>query len=368
MKRLVLIPLLAVGCTAQPMARQVDVPATPGSSEGPAPVGAPVPSTMADTLSAAGLDLRALPALDALSKEQRQVVMKSFATALGEKCSDCHAMKMSDETANKRVTRKMWDVFVRGLKLADGRPLYCDSCHQGKATFLARDDEDALGAWMKRAFVDGLQRADGQKHGCGSCHGQPFVGGFLDDWSAAPPEQDLGVTVPDAGVDASVPTDANVPRCAPLLNELQVAGAGGAADEFIEVYNPCAAAVDLAGYTLVYRSAAGTSDLSIASLGGKTLAAGAYLVAANAGFAGTSDLRYTRALAATGGGVALRDGAGAIVDEVAYGPSTNAFVEGSPAPAPPTGKSIGRSPSGARGTHDQSHDWKLLGPTPGAAN
>jgi hypothetical protein len=348
------------------MAKSSDAPV------GAMPVeGAPVATAMGAALNAAGLDVANMPALDDLSQAQRKVVMKSFADALGVECSECHTSKFSDDTPNKRIARKMWSVFVQTLTLPGGQPLYCDSCHQGKATFLVRDDEDQLKKWMKAAFVDGLARRDAQTHSCKTCHGDPFVGGFLDDWGAddgmSPPAPDLAQAAP---TDASAPTDGGVlaPACTPVINELQAAGAAGAADEFIELYNPCPTAVDLTGYALVYRSAAGTSDLLLVALGARSLAAGAYLVAANADFAGARDLAYTRGLAGTGGGVGLRDASDALVDAVGYGSASNAFVIGTAAPAPPSGQSIARTPNGSRGSGDQSHDWTVGAPTPGAAN
>src|SRR6184192_296177 len=62
-----------------------------------------------------------------------------------------------------------------------------------------------------------------------------------------------------------------------VVNEVQTGSAASASDEFIELYNPCAAAIDLSGSTLVYRSAAGTSDVVILNLT-KTIAAGGYLL------------------------------------------------------------------------------------------
>ena len=53
-------------------------------------------------------------------------------------------MVFAADTPQKRVAQKMWDEFVRKLSLPDGQPLYCDSCHQGKLTFLDRSDTSAV--------------------------------------------------------------------------------------------------------------------------------------------------------------------------------------------------------------------------------
>jgi hypothetical protein len=162
----------------------------------------PVPSTLVASLQAAGLDPAHLPALEDVPDDQVDAVMKTFTKALGVKCKDCHQTPdFAKETTNKRIARKMWDQLVRGMTMADGSPLYCDSCHQGKATFLDRSDTGkggALSTWMKAAYVGGLKQADGSANTCSSCHGKPFKGSFLDDWGADP-DADGGVAPTDGG-------------------------------------------------------------------------------------------------------------------------------------------------------------------------
>jgi hypothetical protein len=154
-----------------------------------------------------------------------------------------------------------------------------------------------------------------------------------------------------------------------VVNEVQVGSAASASDEFIELYNPCAVAVDLAGSTLVYRSAAGITDVVIISLTKPIAAGGYYLVAGPVfGDLGAPDQSYGSGhLAAAGGGVGLRDGAQLLVDSVGYGTATNAFIEGAVAPAPPNGQSIARKPNGADTNHNES-DFVAATPTPRAAN
>jgi hypothetical protein len=61
------------------------------------------------------------------------------------------------------------------------------------------------------------------------------------------------------------------------LNEFMTGTTGSAADEFVEIVNVGTAAADLSGYKLVYRSAAGTGDVSLATIpSGTTLAAGGF--------------------------------------------------------------------------------------------
>ena len=159
------------------------------------------------------------------------------------------------------------------------------------------------------------------------------------------------------------------------INEFMTGTASAASNEFVEIVNVGTGAVDLSGYKLVYRSAAGTSDTSLDTIpSGTTLAAGAFYLFGGSGYAGppAADQSFATALAATGGGLALRDVSGTIVDSVGYGTATNAFVRGSAAPAPPNAAAPGNSdvrlPDGHE-TGDNSADFSVsTSPTPRAAN
>jgi hypothetical protein len=119
------------------------------------------------------------------------------------------------------------------------------------------------------------------------------------------------------------------------VNELMTGSIGAASNEFVEIANTGTTAADIGGFKLAYRSAAGTSDVTLATVPtGTTLAAGGFYLLGGSGYAGTRapDQSFSAAIAATGGGVALRDASGAIVDSVGYGDAVNAFVESHPAP------------------------------------
>jgi hypothetical protein len=151
--------------------------------------------------------------------------------------------------------------------------------------------------------------------------------------------------------------------------------AGAAANEFVELFNAGDAAADLSGFKLVYRSATGTSDASLATVPeGTVLAPGGFYLFTGSGYSGSaaSDQAFSGGLAASGGAVGLRDGGGGLVDSVGYGTASNAFVETAPAPAPPSvdapGASIARVPDG-HDTDDNSRDFQVIQPpTPKAAN
>jgi len=159
------------------------------------------------------------------------------------------------------------------------------------------------------------------------------------------------------------------------LNEFMTGVTGSAQDEFVELYNGGTAAADLGGYRLVYRSSAGTSDVALATIpSGTTLKPGDYYLLGGRDYAGppAPDQSFASSLAATGGGLALRDANGAIVDSLGYGDATNAFVRGVPAPAPPAAPSPGNSdvrlPDG-HNTDDNSVDLTVsASPSPRAAN
>jgi hypothetical protein len=159
------------------------------------------------------------------------------------------------------------------------------------------------------------------------------------------------------------------------INEFMTGTTGSAADEFVEIVNVGTAAADLSGYRLVYRSAAGASDVGLATIpDGTTLAAGAFYLFGGSGYAGSQppDQTFSTGLASPGGALAVRDSSGTIVDSLGYGTAVNAFVEGVPAPAPPSeappGNSDVRLPDG-HDTNDNSHDFTVTTtPTPRGPN
>lgn len=158
-----------------------------------------------------------------------------------------------------------------------------------------------------------------------------------------------------------------------VISQFQVAG-GNAADEFVELHNVSGNDVDLNGYRLVYRSAAGTSDVTIASWAVSTVipAGGYYLIAHAAGYDGTTNANVTFNAGSTGsfsassGGFALRNGAantGTIIDSVGYGSATNAFVETTTTAVPVANDSKARSGEGCTDTDNNSVDFVTVSPS-----
>ncbi|MDP9371359.1 MAG: Ig-like domain-containing protein, partial [Chloroflexota bacterium] len=173
------------------------------------------------------------------------------------------------------------------------------------------------------------------------------------------------------------PTGVGAVSAALVISQFQVAGTNPdgtsrPADEFVGLHNVGNAAVDLSGHRLVYRSAAGTSDVSLVTwtASASIPAGGYYLVAATPGYdnGGAVAAEATFAdggsgrLAAAGGGLALRDAAGTIVDSVGYGTATNAFVEGSATAAPAANAGKARPDGGCRDTDNNAADFETVSP------
>ena len=159
------------------------------------------------------------------------------------------------------------------------------------------------------------------------------------------------------------------------VNEFMTGSTGAASNEFVELFNAGSSAADVGGFKVAYRSSAGTSDTTLATIpAGTSIPAGGFYLLAGSGYLGshTPDQSFSASLASTGGGVAVRDTTGTILDSVGYGDSTNAFVETHAATAPPAtaapGSSSGRVPDG-HDTNDNSADFSVSAtPSPGAAN
>jgi hypothetical protein len=159
------------------------------------------------------------------------------------------------------------------------------------------------------------------------------------------------------------------------VNEFMTGSTAAASNEFVELVNVGSAAANVGGFKVAYRSAAGTSDTTLATIpDGTTIAAGGFYLLAGSGYLGlhAPDQTFSASLAATGGGLAVRDATGTILDSVGYGEATNAFVEGHVAAAPPVtaapGSSSDRIPDG-HDTNDNAADFSVsAAPSPGAAN
>ena len=170
--------------------------------------------------------------------------------------------------------------------------------------------------------------------------------------------------------------------CHPVINEFQTGGAT-AADEFVEIFNPCTTSLSVDGWTLKYRAAKTTmaSDDTLAVTLAGTMAAGEVRLYASTAFTGTGTvippMWTTAVMAADGGGLGLRDSAQTLIDAVGYGTAIagNPFIEGSVATAPPPSQSLSRSPFdgrddgiGALDGNNSANFTVTAATTPGARN
>jgi hypothetical protein len=146
------------------------------------------------------------------------------------------------------------------------------------------------------------------------------------------------------------------------VNEVATGTSTAAADEFVELANTGTASADISGWKLVYRSATGTTDVSLAIVPpSTTLAVGGFYLLGGASYGGGAqppDQSFSPGLASPGGAVGLRDGTGTLIDSVGWGTATNALVESAAAPAPPRNSGAGlEHPAAAkRPRHEQQRD------------
>ncbi|MDQ3685993.1 MAG: lamin tail domain-containing protein, partial [Acidobacteriota bacterium] len=159
-----------------------------------------------------------------------------------------------------------------------------------------------------------------------------------------------------------------------VISQFQVAG-GTAADEFVELHNVGTSDFNLNGHRVVYRSAAGTSDVAVINWTADTIIppGGYYLIAQPTGYDGTvtPDITFnaggsTGTFSGASGGLALRNGAantGTIVDSVGYGTATNAFVETATTTVPAANDSKARKSSGCTDTDNNANDFELVSPS-----
>jgi hypothetical protein len=134
-----------------------------------------------------------------------------------------------------------------------------------------------------------------------------------------------------------------------LISEFRTRGSNGAADEFIEIFNPSGETVDIGGWLIKKSSGCGTSMSTLLTVtAGIQLLPGQHFLAAPSG---ASDQNFTAGIA-DNGGIALFNNHGIAVDKVGLCVSTS-YLEGSPL-LPMTSSSLDRSyernPGGAFGS------------------
>src|SRR3989344_462059 len=69
-----------------------------------------------------------------------------------------------------------------------------------------------------------------------------------------------------------------------VISEVQIAGANGTDDEFVELYNPTDSSVDLSGWRLTRKTSGGTQNTLVNSVTGTIPAHGYFLIAHSASY------------------------------------------------------------------------------------
>lgn len=185
-----------------------------------------------------------------------------------------------------------------------------------------------------------------------------------------------------AAPDLAAANDLTGPQafCLPRINEVMTGAPSQGTAEFVELYNPCAAAVDVSGWKIVYRAATNVSTVNgvdSATLytfpAATSIPSHQFRVYGGSSFGGTRDGSLSTSMKDGEGAVGLRDAGGTLRDSIGYGTvdPANTFLRGTAAPAPPVvagGGSIGRRPDGAD-SNDNGADFKVSSATsPGSAN
>lgn len=221
------------------------------------------------------------------------------------------------------------------------------------------DDVTATATWKSSA------------PGTASC-----ANGIITGVSAGP----ATITVKSGALSGTVAATVTGMACHVVINEVSTQNSSGA-DEWVELYNPCSAAFDVTGWTLVYRAAGtvtGGDSNTLQSLTG-TMMPGDFRLYAGQDYPGdydgtkfgTSPNGYLQRM---NGGVAVRSGpasTGPIVDSLAYGTVTagHPFLEGTAAPMLDTNWSVARLPFDGNDTNSNHNDFVIeLAPTPRTAN
>lgn len=122
-----------------------------------------------------------------------------------------------------------------------------------------------------------------------------------------------------------------------LITEVQTGSANSASEEFVEIFNTTSSDLDLSGWTMYYKSAAGISWTKKATIVTGLLKSGEFWTfVANI----TGKTLYSSGLAGSGGNIQIRDKLGNVMDQFGWG-NANASL-GSPASLSAGGQSMYR--------------------------
>lgn len=180
----------------------------------------------------------------------------------------------------------------------------------------------------------------------------------------------------DTSVPPPTPPSPTLPPPEILITEIQIISASSTDDDFIELYNPTSTNADISGFQLKKKSSTGNEYSVILFPAGTIISPQGYFLWMNSGFASSSgiltDVTTTQTLSKNNS-LALLDKDKNIVDAVAWGSSTNPFVETLSFPQnPDKNQSLGRKWSTSTGTYidtdNNYNDFQIQEPTPKAKN
>jgi len=161
-----------------------------------------------------------------------------------------------------------------------------------------------------------------------------------------------------------------------LITEVQIKTASSNDYDFIEFYNPTTDSTDISGLQLKKKTSTG-NDYSVRVFPeNSSIAALSYFLWANSNYASSTQIAAGATSSQTlaqNNSIALLSSDGEVIDAVAWGTSTNPFVEGSPfADNPEEGQSLGRKWSTTTENYidsdNNSEDFEVQTPTPGSQN
>jgi trimeric autotransporter adhesin len=186
------------------------------------------------------------------------------------------------------------------------------------------------------------------------------------------------VTAAAAGFSVPISVQVTTETCHPVINEVLGQGTSPS-DEWVELYNPCTQAIDVAGWTLVYHGASSSATDTVLVTLDSSMAPGTFRLYAGVGYTGTGAASPDGVWAGSNGildpssfGTGLlkpTSGEPVLVSGVAFGVVVaNPFLEGAAAPGLIAGVSGARFPFDGKDTHDGHSDFSTLIPTPKVPN
>ena len=156
------------------------------------------------------------------------------------------------------------------------------------------------------------------------------------------------------------------------ISQFRVRGPSGGNDEFVELFNAGATALDLSGYKFNASNSSGTTGTRLTFPSGTSIAPGCHLLLTNSASSGYSgsvagDLKYSTGVT-DDGGLAILDASGQTVDQVGLS-SGSAYKAGTPLASlgsTNADKGYGRKTNGAgvpQNTGDNQADFVMVSPT-----